>query len=377
VSAAAVVGALARAGRPGREAAVRLDLLHSIGVREARRRKRDDRMVAAIPGGNVRPGYTRIWTEAAHALDAEVFQLSGGLLEIRNGAGRTRVFNQCVPLDDLVTFRLSEDKVLVHRLLTQAGLPVPEHARFDARDPAPALAFLERAGGAACVVKPLSSAGGSATTSGIRSAADLRRAVLRARRQYRDLLIERQVPGDVYRLLYLDGELVDAIRRHPPSVVGDGRSTIGQLVEAENRRRADAAAGERPWLLRVDLDAVLTLGHRGLRVSSVPPAGVRTSIKTAVSQNGPHDNEAVAASIGAELVADGARAARLVGVRLAGVDVITPDPAVSLLQAGGVVLEVNATPGLHYHYEVADPATSVPVAIPILRLLLAEAAAAA
>jgi D-alanine-D-alanine ligase-like ATP-grasp enzyme len=60
---------------------------------------------------------------------------------------------------------------------------------------------------------------------------------------------------------------------------------------------------------------------------------------------------------------------------LAGVDVITTDQAVSLRRSGGAVLEVNVTPGLHYHYEVRDPARAVPVAERVLERLLAPSPA--
>jgi cyanophycin synthetase len=60
-----------------------------------------------------------------------------------------------------------------------------------------------------------------------------------------------------------------------------------------------------------------------------------------------------------------------VGLRLAGVDVITPDASRPLEEAGGVVAEVNGTPGIHHHYHVADPANATRVAIPILGKVLA------
>ena len=91
-------------------------------------------------------------------------------------------------------------------------------------------------------------------------------------------------------------------------------------------------------------------------------------MKRVVSQNGVADNET--AEIGRALVADARRAAGVVGLRLAGVDVITSDADRSLAEAGGVVLEVNGTPGLHYHYEVAEAANATRVAIPVLRKLL-------
>jgi D-alanine-D-alanine ligase-like ATP-grasp enzyme len=368
----ALLELLGRAGRPGRRLAAGADLARSAGLREVRRRRRDEERLAGLTGDGRRPGYTRMWHEAAAAVGAEVADLGGGFLVFRRDGATTRVWNNWVGLDDLVTARLAADKERAHRLLKSVGLPVPAHRRFTARDLGPAREFLAGCGGP-CVVKPVSGAGGSGTTSGVRTERQLRRARLRAARLHGELLIERQVRGDVLRFLFLDGELLDVIRRRPPAVTGDGRSTILELIAAENERRFAAAAAERPWLLRPDLDAVFTLEAAGLRLSSVPPAGARLRVKTAVSQNGPADNESIMDAVGEELVADAARAASAVGVRLAGVDVITTDPTVSLRRSEGAVLEVNATPGLHYHYEVRDPAHAVRVAERVLERLLARA----
>jgi D-alanine-D-alanine ligase-like ATP-grasp enzyme len=366
----ALLELLARGGRGGRRLAAGADLLRSVGPREAWRRRRDDARLAALAADGRRPGYTQMWRRAAEAIGAEVSDLGGGFLELRRDEASVRVWNSWVGLDDIVTTRFALDKARSHRLLAAAGLPVPEHRRFATRDLAPAREFLARTG-AACVVKPAGGAGGSGTTAGVRTDRQLRRATLRATRLHRELLIERQVPGDVLRFLLLDGELLDVVRRRPPSVVGDGRSSISRLIAAENERRYAAAAGERPWLLRADLDAVFTLERAGLTLASVPTAGERVAVKTAVSQNGVDDNDSVLGEIGAELVAEATLAARLVGVRLAGIDVIATDPAASLMDSGGVILEVNATPGLHYHYEVRDRERAVPVAGLILSRLLA------
>jgi D-alanine-D-alanine ligase-like ATP-grasp enzyme len=66
-----------------------------------------------------------------------------------------------------------------------------------------------------------------------------------------------------------------------------------------------------------------------------------------------------------------------VGVRLAGVDVVAPDIERSLASSNGVVLEVNPIPGLHHHYNVAEPEAATPVAVRVLEALFAQRAAAA
>ncbi|HUF83200.1 MAG TPA: hypothetical protein VMQ81_01275 [Acidimicrobiia bacterium] len=70
-----------------------------------------------------------------------------------------------------------------------------------------------------------------------------------------------------------------------------------------------------------------------------------------------------------------AAAARETRLRLAGVDLVTPDPT-RPLGTDGAILEVNGTPGLHYHYQVADRDGATPVAVSILDTLLSEGAPA-
>jgi D-alanine-D-alanine ligase-like ATP-grasp enzyme len=363
-------------GAPGRNLAPRLDLLRSIGPLYAWRMNSHRRAARALPLDGRRAGYVERWTDAARQLGAEATDLSRGFIELRWGDVRTMVWNHWVPLDDVVTLKLALEKPLVHQILMAGGLPVPEHALFHVDDPAPALEFLKRSGGA-CVVKPVDREGGSLTTSGVCTPDHLRRARLRARRLSDRAMIERQVEGDNYRFLFLDGQLLDVVRRRAPRVVGDGRSTVRELMAAENGKRYEAAGGAPTWELVAELDTVLTLEQAGMTLGTVPAAGQSVVIKNVVNANGPENNESALDEVGDELVADAARAAELLGVRLAGVDLITPDCRRSLAAAGGVVLEVNTTPGLHYHYEVNNPEKSVPVLVPILRALFEHAAARA
>jgi cyanophycin synthetase len=120
----------------------------------------------------------------------------------------------------------------------------------------------------------------------------------------------------------------------------------------------------------VDLDAVFTLQRAGLSLSAVPSPGEAVAVKTVTNQNCVEDNETVRDELAPELVEDCAAAAAAVGVRLAGVDLITPDPRRAMEEAGGAIIEVNGTPGLHYHYQVAEPARATRVAVPILEELL-------
>jgi cyanophycin synthetase len=358
------------AGNRGRTVGSWVDLARSVGFARSLRRARNG-------GGGVLPAsvrdavYQAIWREAADHHGAAVTPRGSGFLEIGRGGRSSLVFQQFTKLDDPVTLRLALDKPAVHELLKAARVPVPEHLEFAFSDPEPALRFMTAAPGP-CVVKAASgTGGGEGTTAGVDTPARLMRARLRSGRFGSRLLIERQVPGPVYRLLFLDGELIDVLRHVPPRLTGDGRSTVEQLIDAENARRLAGEGAAGLSLLDIGLDTVFTLDRAGLSLASVPRPGETIAVQTVTNDNGIEDTETFKEPLAPELVDAAGRAAAAVGLRLAGVDVITPDASRPLEEAGGVVAEVNGTPGIHHHYHVADPANATRVAIPILGKVLA------
>lgn len=354
----------------------RLDLARSMGLRPALRRAREG-APSVLPAYVRDSVYREIWSAAALRAGADCEQVGPGVLRLERDGASTFVNQQLTALDDPVTLKLALDKAAVHRLLRGVDVPVPEHVEFGCRDLAPAERFLAATGGA-CVVKAAGgTAGGEGTTAGVDTPVRLLRACLHAARFGERLLIERQAPGPVYRLLFLDGELVDVIRHLPPRLEGDGRASVEDLIRGENGRRWAAGGGAGLSLLGVGLDTVFALERQGLALSSVVAGGHEVTIQTVTNANRIEDTTTVRHALDEELVSAARRAAAAVELRLAGVDVITPDAGVSLERAGGVVTEVNGTPGIHHHYHVADPRQATPVAVPILERVLEAAHEAA
>jgi D-alanine-D-alanine ligase-like ATP-grasp enzyme len=314
--------------------------------------------------------YEEVWRDAAERLDAAIEPLGYEVFEITRGRFRTRVQRNSTAIDDLAVHGIVRTKPVVHRLLEAAGLPVPRSFTFSLRELDQAGAFLEMVG-RDCVVKPANdSGGGRGVTTGITSRFQLYRAACAAARGGKDVLVEEQVAGHNYRLLFLDGRLLDAVRRDPPTAVGDGRSTVEELVRAENDARLREGHRRSHGPLTFDLDMEYTLSQAGLKLGSVPRAGQVLRLKTATNENNRLDNKTVTALVSPEVVGQCSQAAGVCGLRLAGVDILTPDPGVPLRQAGGVILEVNSPPGYYWHYRKEGEA--VPVALHVLRALAGE-----
>jgi D-alanine-D-alanine ligase-like ATP-grasp enzyme len=176
------------------------------------------------------------------------------------------------------------------------------------------------------------------------------------------------VEGNVYRLLYLDGILLDAVMRRPSVVIGDGHSSIRVLLNRENQRRLQAGPTLAYALVTTGLEMRSTLAEQGFSLASVPKAGTRIKLKRVVNENSAEDNIAAGEFLCRGIVEEGAAASAAIGVRLAGIDIITPDPSVPLAQAGGVILEINTSPAFHHHYHRQGP--PFPVAKHLLPILL-------
>ena len=318
--------------------------------------------------------YTELWHDAASQLGAAVEPLGNEILEIRLGRNCTRVQQSITAIDSSINVEVARNKPVVHRLLAQRHLRTPTYCEFTLNEIAKAVAFVERAA-SKCVVKPANGGGGRGVTTGITGSLDLVRAAASAAVYGPDLMVEQQVLGDVYRLLYFDGALMDAVLRKPPAVVADGKSTVRELIRLENEARLNTGPNLATALIAIDMDVRSTLAKQGLTLSSVPTQGIAVTLKMVVNDNSQHDNVAAKHLLCKSIIEDGAAAAATVGARLAGIDVITPDPAMPLAESGGVILEVNTTPSYHHHYYKRDG--SYPVAVHLLPFLLANGVAEA
>ena len=254
-------------------ARTRASLLRELGVAHSLRRWRTDRQLGKTVPARREAFTRRMWEEAAAAVGASFSEPSPRLFEFAREGLAVHVLGQRTPFADPVSIELASAKDLAYALLTDTGVRVPEHIVVRRGDRRAALSFLET-GPTPVVVKPARGGGaGLGVTPSIETASQLERALRRAGSTTERLIVERQAVGEQFRFLLLDGKLLDVIRRDRPRVVGDGTSTIEELMFAEYDRRleTDTEEGMKPF--PVDLDCLFTLERQGLRLSTRPPEG--------------------------------------------------------------------------------------------------------
>ena len=264
----------------------------------------------------------------------------GDLSMLRLGYGHHRRL-VCAALTEqtsVIGVDIAADKMLAKRLLTDAGIPVPEGVVAWSADEA--AAAVEQLGGAA-VMKPRTGSHGVNVIIGVTAAADA--AVAYAQATAGDgggnggggVIVEGFVPGTDYRVLVVDGRVVAAAELSPAAVTGDGTHDIGELVARVNAdpRRGD---GHSRALTRISLDDRVAghLAAQGLDVHSVPArSGVVTLRRNANLSTGGTSRDVT------DLVHDDVaemcrRAAAVVGLDVCGVDVRLADISAPLRDAG-------------------------------------------
>jgi D-alanine-D-alanine ligase-like ATP-grasp enzyme len=314
--------------------------------------------------------YRRMWQNVASAQGGTFTELAADLWQIDVGPRRVRILNYQLEFDNPVTLGLAGRKRIVHGLLGAADLPVPEHVAFTLETLGEARAFVAQHP-RGCVIKPSGGYGGKGVTTHVQPGAEVRRAALLASVYDRELLVETMIPGESYRLLVLEGKVVDAVYRRGARVQGDGVATIRQLLERQTRRRRGAVTRA----LDRDRDIRFMLGAQGLTLDSTPEPGRVVVVRSSEQRRaGYAEVRTVYTDSATDLVCasirqDAEAAARIVGSDFLGVDVITLDPTVPLRESGGVINEVNTTPALHHHYDASREPYPAAAALALKALL--------
>ena len=309
--------------------------------------------------------YSAMWRGAADAIGACYARLPGDAEQISKEGLRLQVFQNKTSLEDPAAVARASDKLVVHDLLAHTGIAVTRQTIVKIGEIGKALDIL-KASALPLVVKPAANTGaGAGISTCVRTPSQLLTAIAWARAYGPRILIERQIPGSCYRILVMDGEVLDTVIRLPPSVRGDGISSVRQLVRHENKLRRRLGASRGQVLVRIDPDLRNTIANQGFTLDSRPPLGEVVLLKHVVNDNGTADNVSANDCLSAAIVESARTAAQLVGTRLAGVDIICQDPRIPLESSGGAIIEVNANPGLYYHYHPTE--LGFPMAEEVLR----------
>jgi cyanophycin synthetase len=271
----------------------------------------------------------------------------GSLVQFGWGSKQRRIQAAEMDRTGAIAETIAQDKQLTKHLLQAAGVPVPQGRPVaDAEDAWTAMQEI----GSAVVVKPQDGNQGKGVTVNIVGKEHLLIAYRAAREVSDEVLVERFVPGHDFRLLVVGHKLVAAARREPPHVIGDGVHSVRQLVEIVN---ADPSRGDGHATaltkIRFDEIAFARLAVQGFDADSIPAPGTRVVLRNNANLSTGGTATDVTDEVHPEVAARAVAAAQMIGLEIAGVDLVCETVQKPLEKQGGAIVEVNAAPGLRMH----------------------------
>jgi cyanophycin synthetase len=271
----------------------------------------------------------------------------GSLVQFGWGVHQRRIQAAEIDRTSAIAESIAQDKDLSKKLLEAIGVPVPSGRSVTELDEAWEVMQSLRT---PVVVKPRDGNQGKGVTVNVQSRAELEIAWTAATQISSDVIVERYIPGDDYRLLVVDRKLIAAARRDPPHVIGDAQHTVRQLVDIVNSdpRRGD---GHATPLTRIRFDAIALarLESQGLHADSIPERGRKVVLRNNANLSTGGTATDVTDDVHPDVAARAVEAAQMVGLDVCGVDVVCKTVARPLEEQGGAIVEVNAAPGLRMH----------------------------
>jgi cyanophycin synthetase len=270
------------------------------------------------------------------------------LIQLGYGASQKRIQATMTNNTGILGVELACDKEATKRILAEAGIPVPKGTTINFLDDLEEA--IDGVGGYPIVIKPLDGNHGRGITIDIRTWQEAEAAYDAARLVSRAVIVERYYVGRDHRVLVVDGKVVAVAERVPAHVVGNGRSTIAQLIEETNLdpNRGD---GHDKVLTKIELDrnSYQLLERQGLSLNHVLSKDQICYLRATANLSTGGIAVDRTDEIHPENIWLAQRVVKIIGLDIAGIDIVTSDISRPLRENDAVIVEVNAAPGFRMH----------------------------
>lgn len=284
--------------------------------------------------------------ETAYEMGIPFEHAGRGVYQLGWGSKACMIDGSSTQDDPRLAFLLTKDKMVTSRLMRCAGLPAADS--FIVSSAKEAQAAIARLGWPV-VVKPAGMEGGAGITTRVDTPQKLSKAIAEAQKsvvkgQPASIMVERQHAGPCHRLLVYNDELMFAVKRSPPSVTGDGKHTVAQLVEQHNAAQMALPRWKRRPAIPIDAELEEVLAANGVALDAVPKMGAVVCLRYVESMRWGGQGEDVTAKVHPANRELARRCAALMKLRIAGIDMITEDISVPWYENDAIINEINYKP---------------------------------
>ena len=269
------------------------------------------------------------------------------LVQLGYGVHQKRIQATTTANTNMIAVDIAGNKHATKTLLGNLGVPVAEGVRIseieDLEDELNDIGY-------PAVIKPLNANHGKGATIGVQNIEEARAAFEKAKEYSRWVIIERQLMGSDFRALVVNNRLIAVAKRVPAHVIGDGKQTIEQLI-AEVNSDPRRGYGHENVLTQIDIDnqTMRCIRQSGYELDSVLEEGKELFLKSTANISTGGTAIDLTDDVHPENVFLFERIAKIIGLDIAGIDIIAPNVSEPLHESGGGVIEVNAAPGFRMH----------------------------
>ena len=309
------------------------------------------------------------YLETAEKLKINIMPLGFGVYELTKGKITRRISSSLyIDKENALTYKLCGNKYLTYKILLNNGIrSVPKHKLYQFHDVNNTINdFVDW--NCPVVIKPCSStSGGTGVTVNIKTVKELKNAIAESfifdRRAY---LMEQYIEGSHFRLLTLRGEFIACSQRTPARIIGNGKDSIKKLIEDENQRRNKDASERTLYPIVVGNEVRRKLRSMNKSMHSVLRKDEEIYITDLTNMHAGGEARNVE-NVSEDIKSTCKKIAKRLDIYLAGFDIITNDISKNLDETGGVINEVNTSPGMSVIYKVTNYDTHVDAADIVLK----------
>lgn len=274
----------------------------------------------------------------------------GNKLKVRYSLGNSdKVHHFSLSMGDRVSekaFEICDDKDLTKQYLAKEGVPVPLGKMFDSNTNIAEIVSYAEELGFPLVVKPTDGNAGRGVFANIQEMKNFKEILFHVREEleFDDIIVEKYHPGEEFRIYVIEDRVLGAMNRRPANVVGDGVHTIKELIDIKNNiRKMNPHLTSR--LIKVDREIQTMLERLDYTLDTIPKKDELVFLREKSNLSTGGDAIDVTELLTPELEEIAINAGKAIpGLAHYGVDMIVDQE-----NNTGVILEVNARPGLGGH----------------------------
>lgn len=288
------------------------------------------------------------------------------LVQLGYGMNQKRIRATIASTTSSIAVDIACDKEETKNLLEAAEIPVPRgrivYSEEGLKEALERISY-------PIVTKPVDGNHGKGATTNITNWEDAVRGLEAAKKYSRGVIVEKFITGQDHRVLVINYKFVAAAIRKPASVIGDGKSTIQELIDITNEDPRRGYGHEKTLTqIKVDEFTLDMLDKANLTLESVLPKGEELYLKPTANLSTGGTATDITDMVHPDNIFMCERIARIIGLDICGIDIMAENLTEPVKDNGGAILEVNAAPGFRMHI---DPAEGIPrnVAEPVIDML--------